>query len=133
MPGLTIAFGVVLIALGVAGYFLTGRQSPTALIPAFAGVVFLILGVVARNPGARRHAMHAAAALALVGALGTVSGLVKFVRMLGGAAVERPAAVRSQAIMCVLCLVFVVLCVRSFIAARRARQTGFDVQPPAGV
>ena len=130
MPGLTVLFGVILIGLGVIGYFVTGRQSPTALIPAFAGVVFLVLGLVGQKPGARKHAMHAAAALGVLGFLGTAPGLIKFFRMLGGAEVARPAAVRTQAIMAVLCLVFVILCVRSFIAARRARQTGFDVSPP---
>ena len=130
MPGLTIAFGLVLIGLGVIGYFATGRQSPTALIPAFAGALFLVLGVVARNPGARKHAMHAAAALAVLGFLGTVPGLIKFFRMLGGAEVARPAAVRSQAIMAVLCVIFVILCVRSFIAARRARTGGAGELPP---
>lgn len=130
MPGLTIALGAVLIVLGIAGYFMTGRQSATALIPVIPGVLFVILGVVAGKPAARKHAMHAAAALALLGALGTIGGLVKFFRMLGGAEVDRPAAVRSQAIMCVLCVVFVILCIRSFIAARRAREAGFDVLPP---
>ena len=130
MPGLTIAFGLILIALGVIGYFATGRQSPTALIPAFAGALFLVLGVVARSAGARKHAMHAAAALAVLGFLGTVPGLIKFFRMLGGAEVARPAAVRSQAVMAVLCVIFVILCVRSFMAARRARGAGFDVTPP---
>ena len=130
MPGLTIVFGLILIALGVVGYFATGRQSPTALIPAFAGALFLVLGLVARSPGARKHAMHAAAALAVLGFLGTVPGLIKFFRMLGGAEVARPAAVRSQAIMAVLCVVFVILCVRSFIAARRARTAGNADLPP---
>jgi hypothetical protein len=121
VPAVTIALGVILIGLGAIGFLATGREHPTALIPAFAGIVFLILGVVARNPGARKHAMHAAAALALLGFFGTVPGLIKFFRMLGGTEVSRPAAVRAQAIMAVLCLLFVILCVRSFIAARRNR------------
>jgi hypothetical protein len=129
---LTIAFGLVLVLLGVVGYLATGRESPTALIPAFAGILFLILGAVARNPGARKLAMHLAAALALVGALGTARGLVSFFRMAGGAEVARPPAVIAQAVMCVLCLVFVALCVRSFVAARRSRGQGFDVSPPGG-
>jgi drug/metabolite transporter (DMT)-like permease len=130
VPTLTIVFGALLIGLGVGGYFMTGQQSITALIPAFAGALFLILGVIAQKPGARKHAMHAAAALAVLGFLGTVPGLIKFFRMLAGEEMARPAAVRSQAIMAVLCVVFVILCVRSFIAARRARQGGFDVTPP---
>jgi hypothetical protein len=131
VPALTIAFGGLLILLGVAGYFLTGRQSLTAMIPAIPGALFVLLGVVARNPGARKHAMHVAAALALVAGLAMIPGLIKFVRMLGGAEMERPAAVRSQAILCVLCLAFVALCVRSFVAARRSRTAaGFDALPP---
>ena len=130
MPGLTIVLGVALVILGLGGYFGSGRQSATALIPAYAGAVFVVIGLVARNPGSRKHAMHAAAGLAVLGVVGTIGGLIKFVRMLGGAEIERPAAARSMAVMCVLCLVFVVLCVRSFSAARRSRSGGFDVLPP---
>ena len=133
MPGMTIALGVVLVALGAIGYFATDRQSVTALIPAFFGAVFLVLGAVARSPGARKHAMHVAAALGVLGVLGTARGLIGFFRMLGGAEVARREAVIAQAVMCVLCLVFVVLCVRSFVAARRSRTSaGFDVAPPPG-
>ena len=133
MPGMTIALGLVLVLLGVVGYFATGRQSATALIPSFFGAVFLLLGVLARSPGARKHAMHVAAALALLGVLGTARGLVNFFRMLGGADVARPEAVIAQAAMCVLCVAFVILCVRSFAAARRNRTApGFDVVPPGG-
>ncbi len=35
--------------------------------------------------------------------------------------VERPAATIAQGIMSVVCAIFVFLCVRSFIEARRAR------------
>jgi hypothetical protein len=125
-----VVFGLTLVALGLIGYFVTGRQSPTALIPVIPGVIFLGLGLAARNARYRKHLMHLAAALALVCALAMTRAVVQFFRMLGGAEVERPAAVRSQAILGVLCLLFVVLCVRSFIAARRARGTGLDVVPP---
>ena len=121
MAKLTIGVGVLLILLGGVGYFGTGRESITALIPAFFGVVFLILGAVALNPNRRKHAMHAAAALAVLGFIGTLSGVIKAVRWMGGTEPARPPAVISQTIMAVIMLVFVVLCVQSFIAARRAR------------
>lgn len=121
MPAVTIVFGALLIGLGVAGYFMTGQEHPTALIPAGFGLVMMILGIVATRPGARKHAMHAAAALALIGFLFTVPGVIGFFRILAGQTVERAAAVRSKAIMAALCLLFVILCVRSFIAARKAR------------
>lgn len=124
MPGITIAFGLVLIAIGVIGYVATGMQHMTALIPAFAGAIFAALGLGALNRGARKHVMHAAAALAVLGFLGTARGLINFFRLIAGGTVERPAAVYAQAAMAVLCLIFVGLCVRSFVAARRARTTG---------
>jgi uncharacterized membrane protein len=65
--------------------------------------------------------MHGSAVLTLLGFAGTVGGLVKFFKMLGGAEMERPAAVIVQAIMAVLCLVFLILAVKSFIDARRSK------------
>jgi hypothetical protein len=125
MSRVAIIVGVVLSVLGVAAYFGTGRQSMTALIPVAFGLPIAISGVIAAgNEKARMHAMHAAVTLGLLGFLGSVMGLVKFFRMLGGATFERPAAIYTQAAMSAICLVFVILCVRSFIAARRARQAG---------
>jgi hypothetical protein len=117
---LAVAFGVALIVVGIAGYFGTGRQSWTALIPAIFGVVLAVLGWLAFDPNKRKHAMHAAAALAVLGIAGTVPGVIKLFRWMGGTEPERPAAVISQTITALLLLVFVILCVRSFIEARRA-------------
>ena len=70
MPSTTRLFGLILIVLGVASYVLTNRTSVTALIPAFFGAVLLICAIVARaSEGARKHAMHAAVAVGLIGAL----------------------------------------------------------------
>jgi hypothetical protein len=124
LPKVTIGLAVALIVLGVVGFVATGSTHPTALIPAFAGVLFAVLGFVAMNPAARKHAMHAAAALALLGFLITIPGLIGAIRLMTGGTVDNPAAAKAKAIMSVLCLVFVLLCVRSFIAARRARVAG---------
>ena len=43
MPTTTRIVGLVLMILGIASYWLTGRTSVTALIPAFFGVVFVVL------------------------------------------------------------------------------------------
>lgn len=134
MASLTIVFGVLLILLGVGGYFGTGRQSLTAMIPALVGVLFILLGAMARNARYRMHAMHAAATLALLGLVMTVpKGLVPLARWAGGTAPEKPPAVVSRSLMAGLMLVFLVLCVRSFVNARRARAAGADGAPPAGV
>ena len=130
----TIVFGLLLIALGVGGYFGTGRASLTAMIPAIPGVLFILLGVMARDARYRMHAMHAAAALALAGFVAMIpGGLVPLVKWAGGTEPARPAAVISRSIMAGLMLLFVVICVRSFISARRARRAGLESAPPAGM
>jgi hypothetical protein len=118
MPGTTRLFGLILIVLGVASYVITGRTSLTAMIPAFFGVVLVICALIARSSeAARKHAMHAAVAVGLVGALAALARGVP--AALGGDA-ARPA-VMSQLIMGVLLLVYVALGVRSFVEARKAR------------
>jgi hypothetical protein len=74
------------------------------------------------NPKRRMLWMHIAVTVGLVGFLGTVAAAVDEVRMLRGVVFPHPIAVEEKAAMSVICLVFVALCVRSFIAARRARQ-----------
>ena len=120
MPALTIAVGGILVVLGLAGYFLTGAVSLTALIPAAFGVVLAAAGVIARNERARKHAMHAAVLVALLGLLGSFRGLLQVGSFLDGTA-ARPAAVVSQSVMAVLTLGYLVLAIRSFIQARARR------------
>jgi uncharacterized membrane protein len=121
MPNVTIGFGLALIALGLAGYFGTGRTSLTALIPLAFGLLLVLCGALARQAALRRHAMHAAAVLALLGFLGPLRVLPQMVHLLTGGVVAHPAAVGAQLVMMVLCGVLLALCIRSFVAARRAR------------
>ncbi len=120
MAKITIGLGLVLIVLGLGGYFGTGRESVTALIPAFFGLPLLILGLIARNERRRKTAIHIAVGIGLLGFAGTVRGLMKLPVLLTGGELERPTAVAVQAAMAIVCLVFVLLCVWSFIKARRA-------------
>jgi hypothetical protein len=117
VPATTRYFGLILIVLGVASYMLTGRSSVTALIPALFGAVLVICALVARSEAARRHAMHAAVAVGLIGALAALGRGVP-AALSGGA--MRPA-VLSQLVMGVLLVIYVGLGVQSFIAARKAR------------
>ena len=124
MRALTTLLAVVLIALGVGLWLGTGRESMTALIPAFLGLGFGIAAAVASTPKRRMHAMHGAALLALAGIAGGAMGVPSLIKHLGGEAVERPAAAWGRSVLAVLCLVYLVLAVRSFIQARRARTSG---------
>lgn len=121
MANTAIGFGLVFVALGLIGYFGTGRTSATALIPCALGVLLAVLGAIARDPAKRKHAMHGAAMVGLIGFLGAGRGLTKIVPLLSGEPVERPNAVIAQAVMALLSLVFVLLCIKSFVDARRGR------------
>ena len=117
MPGTTRLTGLILIVLGVASYVLTGRTSLTAMIPAYFGAALVVCALLARKEAARKHAMHAAAAIGLVGALAALGrGLPA--AFSGG--FSRPA-VMSQLIMGAVLLIYVGFSVQSFIAARRRR------------
>lgn len=117
MPQVTIVYGLALIALGVIGYLASGGASVTALIPVFLGVLAVIAGWLARNERLLKHAMHAAAVLGVIGVLGGAPGLFA---LLGGEPAD--AGSLSRATLAVLSAIFVGLCVRSFIQARKARE-----------
>ncbi|MEM9372247.1 MAG: hypothetical protein AAGA55_01260 [Planctomycetota bacterium] len=119
MPQTALTAGLVLVVLGLLGYFVLGGSEPsaTALIPAFFGLPIAVLGLIALRPGARKHAMHGAAVLGLLGFLAPLGRLVP-VAIKGE--LEMAASTFMLIAMAVTCLVFLVLCVRSFIAARKA-------------
>ena len=122
MTNTSIGFGSALVLLGLGGYFGTGAEHPTALIPAAAGILLIVFGLLARNPNLRMHAMHGAALIGLLGFFGSVRGLPQLMKLIEGDSIARPVAAVSRSIMAVLCLAFVVLTVRSFVAARIARK-----------
>ena len=123
MAKVTLVFAVLFVAIGLVGFFSTGSTHPTALIPAALGVLLGIFGALSLspNPSRRKLFMHINVTLGLLGFLGTAMGLFEWIRMLGGMAVKNPPATESKAAMAGLSLIYVILCVRSFIAARRAR------------
>jgi amino acid permease len=123
MAKLTIMFGVVLILVGLLGYVATGHHAPTALIPAYVGIVLAALGALANTEDAKKRMlfMHIAVTIGLLGFLGTAKSIVDYIEMVNGRQFPHPIAVEEKAAMAGVLLVFVVLCVRSFIAARRAR------------
>jgi hypothetical protein len=124
---LTIWFGVALVVLGIAVFVATGSAHPTALIPAWFGVALAICGLLANTEDAKRRMlwMHIAVTIGLLGWL--------FPGMRAGMAIAREHAsgvmmaqgernaVHEELGMALICLVFTILCVRSFIAARRGR------------
>ncbi len=125
MPFITILFALDLIITGIVGFVVTGKVQPTALIPSYIGTLLLVLGVLAFNPKLRKHVMHGAAMVAIIGFLATISGgLTDLPKFLSGNMNDLPkpdAASISKLITNLLMLHFVVICVISFIEVRMAR------------
>jgi hypothetical protein len=65
--------------------------------------------------------MHIAVTIGLLGFLGTAWSIVNYIEMIRGRQFPHPVAVEEKAAMAAVLLLFVLLCVRSFITARRAR------------
>lgn len=123
MARLTIVFGVLLILVGVAGFILTGSNHPTALIPSLIGLLLAIAGTLARTEDLKRRMvwMHAAVTIGLLGFLGTLKSAYDVTRLANGVEYPHPIAIEEKAATCLLCLIYVAFCVRSFIEARRDR------------
>lgn len=123
MPIVSIVFGLMLVALGAWGYSasdLEGALKLTALIPAAFGVLLAVCGVVGMKESRLKHAMHAAAMVGLLGFLLAAGRfLPKFLRE--GLDTAKLASLATGGMM-VLCGLFVILCVNSFIQARRRRK-----------
>ena len=124
MARIAIIFGTLLILVGLVGYAVSGAASFTALIPSLIGALIGLCGFVGLNERLRKHAMHGAATLALLALLGSARGVLGLISWAGGTIPERPLAVASQSVTAVLCFVFLLLAVRSFIEARRAMAAG---------
>ncbi len=124
MSRIVILFSLLLVELGLIAYFAFAdaeNRSVTALIPAFAGVPLLICGLVGLREGARRHAMHAAMVFALLGFIAPLGRLIPTSIKNG---FEFDTKSGTMIAMSVLCLVLLILGIRSFIAARRGTAAG---------
>jgi drug/metabolite transporter (DMT)-like permease len=132
----TLICGALLVLVGIVGYGTaepkegTTEVSPTALIPAFFGAALVLCGALAFNDKIRKHVMHLAAMIGLVGA---ISGFVPMIRQImktGDFDPTKRSAVAGE-LMSLVCVVFVGMCVNSFIQARKARQAREAAGTPA--
>ncbi len=122
MPKTSVLFALGYFALGLGGFVLTGSVHKTALIPCAFGVLLALCGGISFHEKARKHAMHAAVLVALLALLGTAKSLAYLPDLFRGTS-EKPAAVITQSLNAGLSLLYIILAVRSFIQARRARSS----------
>jgi uncharacterized membrane protein len=119
----TIVCGAILVADGLVGYLQqeAEKASPTALIPAAVGGVLIMCGFLSFKDNLRKHVMHLAAIVGVVGFAGGFMPLITYYKKNNTIDLERPAAISGE-VMILVCAVFVGLCVKSFIDARKARK-----------
>jgi hypothetical protein len=120
MAPITLLFALAYILLGLGGFILTGSTHKTALIPCAFGVLFVLFGLLAFKEKLRKHAMHAAVLIALLAFVGTAKALAHLPELFNGTA-EKPASIITQSLNAGFSILYIILAVRSFIQARRAR------------
>ncbi|NYF80442.1 hypothetical protein [Granulicella arctica] len=126
MAKLTIVLGILLVLVAAAGFIATGSSHPTALIPGAVGLLFVLFGSLANTSDSKKRMlwMHIAVTVALLMFLGLIPADINVFRLAHGASFSHPIAIEEKAASSLLCLLFVLLCVRSFINARRQRTLG---------
>jgi len=125
MAKVTYVFGVLLILVGLVGYFGTGSVHPTALIPVWFGLALVVGGFLAVSPseGRRKLFMHINVTVGLVGFIGAIASALHGYGHARSLGIDPDyKALAAQLAMAVLLLIYVNLCVRSFIQAHRSRQ-----------
>lgn len=106
---------VVLIALGLMGYFTSASPSPTAFIPVVFGAI-----LIACTPGVKKHNK----AIAHVAVLLTLIILVALVMPLKGAIGRGDsAAILRVAAMIITSALAMIVFIKSFIDARRSKES----------
>lgn len=123
MAKLTIATGVLLALLGVVFFVATGSAHKTALIPLWFSLVLAVCGAVANTEDLKRRAlwMHIAVTAGLIGFV--FPGFRALRSSLHASTLIGPGriAMEESWAMAAICFVFTLLCVRNFVANRRAR------------
>ena len=112
----TLGYGVFLIAWGIVISIVSQAESFTSYIPSMLGAPLAVSGfMVMRKPEDRKLWMHVAATFGLLCAIfGT-----RFFMVMGDGITY---ASGSQLMLLITGTGYTVLCVRSFIAARKARE-----------
>ena len=115
MPNLTTNYGLFLLSWGLIATYLSDAQSFTSFLPSLLGLALLVSGEMAKIPEKKKLWMHVAVTFGLIGALG---GTRFFMVMADGL----NYASSSMLMLFLTGTAYTVLCVRSFIAARKARE-----------
>ena len=116
VANVTIGYGAFLIAWGIAVSVLSESNSITSFFPSMLGAPLLVSGVMTlRKPEKKKLWMHIAATFGLLCALGGT----RFFMVMGDGL---DYASGSMLMLLLTGSAYTAVCVRSFIAARKARE-----------
>lgn len=116
VANVTIGYGAFLIAWGIAVSVLSESNSITSFFPSMLGAPLLVSGVMTlRTPEKKKLWMHIAATFGLLCALGGT----RFFMVMGDGL---DYASGSMLMLLLTGSAYTTVCVRSFIAARKARE-----------
>ena len=117
MENVSIIYGVFLIVWGVAVSFISGSNSLTSFIPSMFGLPILLFSFLTiALPSKKKLFMHIVVSFGLIvfiGGLDFSRGLLK------GTSFNNMWADTSKLMMLITGLIFIFLCVKSFIFARK--------------
>lgn len=125
MAKVTLVFAILLVALGLAGYLAIPSAHSMGLVCAVFGLALGIFGFLAISPSESRRKlfMHINSTIGVIGLLvGLVSALQSYGNARSGGVDPDMKAIAYKLVMAFLMLVYVNLCVRSFLNARRSRE-----------
>jgi hypothetical protein len=116
LANLTLGYGTFLLLWGVAISVLSDSDSVTSYFPSFLGAPLMLSGIMTlRMPEKRKLWMHVAATFGLLCAIGGT----RFFMVMGDGI---DYASGSMLMLLLTGTAYTILCVRSFIAARKARE-----------
>lgn len=135
MPYTTIIFGVGLVLYGIMTFTRSETQSPTAAMPAYFGGALLVCGALAYcKESLRKHAMHVAALVGLVGLIGGLAmGAKHLPKLVAGDLANDPVTLNkawAQNMLGLICGIYFIACVHSFVQARLARKKAAEATSP---
>jgi hypothetical protein len=122
---ISVFFGALLFILGFVAYVGTGSAHPTALIPIYFGLPLVLFGFLAKSPieSRRKLYMHINVTVGLLGFLGALGKAIQGYGHARSLGIDPDAkAIGAQLIMAALLFIYVMMCVRSFIDARKKMQ-----------
>ena len=120
MESVSIIYGIFLIIWGVAVSFISGSNSLTSFIPSMFGLPIAFFAfLTVKYPNKKKLFMHI---VVTFGSIVCIGGLDFSRGLLKGTSFNNIWADTSKLMMLITGLIFILLCVKSFIFARKNRQ-----------